>query len=138
MLGKSRFRASDPQCDYSDSTVYRIYNRNNPSEFYIGSTKCITRRIGTHHDAGFNENNPLYNSKLYTHIRENGGWGYWVIDGFYSVSCETDEELREKEQEFINRLKPPLNVNRAGKTDKLADEELCKFVNAKPGRTISW
>ena len=124
--------------DYSDSTVYRIYNRNNPSDFYIGSTKCVTNRISSHHDAGFNENNPLYNSKLYTHIRENGGWGYWVIDGFYSVSCETDEELREKEQEFINRLKPPLNVNRAGKTDKLADEELCKFVNAKPGRKISW
>jgi hypothetical protein len=79
--------------------------------------------------------------------------GDWVIDGFYSFSCDSDEELREKEQEFINRLKPTLNIKRAGKTEKLADEEsdyslsasrhrrdeeLCKFVNAKPGRTISW
>ena len=124
--------------DYSDSTVYRIYNRNNPSDFYIGSSRCITRRIYEHHTGCYDEKSPQYNSRLYTHIRDTGGWGNWVIDGFYSFSCDSDEELREKEQEFINRLKPPLNINRAAKTDKLADEEQCKFVNAKPGRTISW
>ena len=124
--------------DYSDSTIYRIYNRNNPNDFYIGSSRCITERISSHYSKCNNENNSHYNLKLYTHIRENGGWGDWVIDGFYSFSCDNDEELREKEQEFINRLKPTLNIKRAGKTEKLADEELCKFVNAKPGRTLTW
>lgn len=38
----------------------------------------MTKRISTHYDAGNNENNPQYNSKLYTHIRGNGGWGDWV------------------------------------------------------------
>ena len=124
--------------DYSDSSIYRIYNRNNPSDFYIGSSCCITERMRCHYGVDNNENHPRYNSKLYTHIRENGGWGYWVIDQIYNFSCNNEVELREKEQEFINRLKPTLNINRAAKTDKLVDIELCKLENAKPGRTISW
>ena len=124
--------------DYSDSSIYRIYNRNNPSDFYIGSSRCITRRICCHYGVDNNENNPQYNSKLYTHIRENGGWGYWVIEQIYNFSCNNEAELREKEQEFINRLNPTLNINRAAKTDKLVDIALCKLENVKPGRTISW
>ena len=124
--------------DYSDSSIYRIYNRNNPCDFYIGSTRCIRNRISAHYDAGNNENNPRYNLKLYTHIRENGSWGFWIIDEIYNFSCNNIEELREKEQEFINRLKPTLNKNRAAKTDKMIDEEYCKMVNARPSRTLEW
>jgi hypothetical protein len=124
--------------DYSDSSIYRIYNRNNPSDFYIGSTRCIRRRISCHYDACNNENNPHYNLKLYTHIRENGHWGFWIIDEIYNFSCNNIEELREKEQEFINRLKPSLNTNRASKTEKLIEEEYCKIVNARPSRTLEW
>jgi hypothetical protein len=124
--------------DYSDSTIYRIYNRNNPSDFYIGSSRCVKRRIYEHHTGCYDEKSPQYNSKLYTRIRETGGWGFWIIEEVYNFCCKDGKELLEKEQEFINRLKPPLNINRAAKTDKLADEELCKFVNAKPARTLSW
>lgn len=124
--------------DYSDSSIYRIYNRNKPSDFYIGSSRCIRERMRCHYEGCNNENTARYNSKLYTHIRDNGGWGYWVIDEIYNFSCNSEAELREKEQEFINRLKPTLNINRAAKTDKLVDIELCKLENYKPGRTLCW
>ncbi len=78
--------------DYSDSSIYRIYNRNNTSDFYIGSSRCITERIRCHYGVDNNENHPRYNSKLYTHIRENGGWGYWVIDKIYNFSCNNEVE----------------------------------------------
>jgi hypothetical protein len=41
--------------DYSDSSIYRIYNRNNPSDFYIGSSRCITERMRCHYSVDNNE-----------------------------------------------------------------------------------
>ena len=89
--------------DYSDSSIYRIYNRNNPCDFYIGSTRCIRKRISTHYDAGNNENNPHYNFKLYTHIRDNGSWGFWIIDDMEMISFLNEPSSLPK-----NQLKPKL------------------------------
>jgi hypothetical protein len=105
--------------DYSCSSIYKIYCRDiRVPDFYIGSTKCIQNRINCHYNSYNNPKSKRFNLKLYNFIRDHGEWGEWVIEEIYSFSCNNRKELPEKEQEFITKLKPSLNVNSANKETK--------------------
>jgi len=91
---------------------YLIFCKNNEcTDIYIGHAVDIRTRITLHK---YSTNNPEYSkNKLYTTIRNNGGWENWD----YKILCEFDfpseREANLKEQELFDEFKPSLNTCRA-------------------------
>jgi len=81
--------------------VYKIYDVNNASKFYIGSTKNLVKRI-QRHKSRCNKNDGRV---LYKYIRDNGGW-----DCFNFEVIEECLNYKNREIELIRTLKPPLNM----------------------------
>lgn len=98
--------------------VYKIVCKDPTiTEFYIGSTNNLNRRIIEHNSSCNNTNSHNHNYKIYKYIRENGGLDNWQI----LVEQETpnyekyDREILE--QSYIDLLEPQLNTQNAFGTD---------------------
>jgi predicted GIY-YIG superfamily endonuclease len=96
---------------------YLIFCKNvECTDIYIGHAVDIRTRITLHK---YSANKPEYGkSKLYTTIRNNGGWENWD----YKILCEFDfpseREANIKEQELFDEFKPSLNTCRAVRLPK--------------------
>lgn len=91
-------------------TIYKLYCKNKPELFYIGSTNNFTRRRFQHKKNTNNKVKKSYHRLLYKTIRDNGGWENFIIE---SIDTFDNIELQKiKEQEYINLYCPPLNINR--------------------------
>ena len=89
--------------------VYKITN-NITGDFYIGSSKDIKYRWATHKNPSVHKQRP--NSKLYKAMVSYG------LDNFTFEIIEKTDNLREREQYWIDKLKPSYNVRRAKGLDK--------------------
>ena len=90
--------------------IYRITNTIT-NDFYIGSSKNVKRRWAEHKKPSTWKrfsNNPMYQD-----MQKYG------IDKFeFQILAEVEaEQLKEKEQQFIEKLKPTYNSNRANGFD---------------------
>jgi hypothetical protein len=90
-------------------TIYKIIDNNNVNEFYIGSTKCFSRRKSHHKKNVTNKRGKRYWTKLYVYIRSNGGWDNFKMEVLQELECEIKNEALNEEQNYINNLKPTLN-----------------------------
>ena len=92
------------------SAVYKITNTAT-GDFYIGSSKDVKRRWKEHKCPSTWKNNP--NKQLYKDMMKYG------VDKFELQILEEVEacSLKEKEQKFIETLKPTYNSNRANGWD---------------------
>lgn len=92
---------------------------------YVGSSNnCDTRKAG-HIEACNDPKHAHHNVKLYQVMREYGGicnWNMEVIDAF---EAENKRVVQEREQMWIDKLKPSLNMINALKQDTLKDPKLC-------------
>ena len=86
------------------SGVYKITNIIT-GEFYIGSSKNIKRRWTRHKNPSVRAQQP--NSRLYKDI------AYYGLDNFTFEIIEETDNIREREQYFIDQLKPSYNNYRA-------------------------
>lgn len=86
------------------SGIYKITNIIT-GDFYIGSSKDIKHRWIAHKSSSTFRQHP--NSRLYQDISHYG------IDNFTIEIIEETESLREREQYYIETLKPVYNTNRA-------------------------
>jgi len=99
-----------PKKTVNDYIFYKIVCLDNSIELcYVGSTADFTKRRYSHKNGCNNENNKNYNNKLYTAVRENGGW-----ENFKMIQIGTREQLTKREAEFIEEefrkdLKSDLN-----------------------------
>ena len=84
--------------------VYKITN-NITGEFYIGSSKNIKSRWASHKIPSAHKKHP--NSKLYKDMAKYG------LDNFTFEVIEETTDLKEREQYWIEQLKPSYNNNRA-------------------------
>lgn len=91
--------------------IYTIYC-DSLSDIYIGSTNNLNRRIVDHKKDCYNKNLSKYNNKLYTFIRDNGGFDNWKFKILETLES-SNEERKKKEQYYINKLNPSLNTYRA-------------------------
>ena len=84
------------------SGIYKIINTIT-GDFYIGSSKNIKRRWTDHKKPSSLKNNP--NNQLYQDMQKFG------LDKFvFEVLEEVEpEQLKEKEQQFIEKLQPTYN-----------------------------
>ena len=84
--------------------IYKITN-NITGDFYIGSSKNIEKRWHEHKSPSVHKQQP--NSKLYK------GMASYGLDNFTFEIIEKTDNLREREQYYIEQLKPSYNNNRA-------------------------
>ena len=86
------------------SGVYKIVNKIT-GDFYIGSSVNIMRRWRDHRNPAAWKQRP--NSKLYKDMAQYGK------NNFTFEIIEKTDSLREREQYWIEQLKPSYNNNRA-------------------------
>ena len=91
------------------SGVYKITN-NITGYFYIGSSKNIEKRWASHKCPSTWKKYP--NVKLYKAMAQYGR------DNFVFEIIEKTDNLKDREQYWIDRLKPIYNINRAKGKDK--------------------
>ena len=84
------------------SGVYKITNKIT-GDFYIGSSKDIKLRWATHKSPSTHKRYP--NAKLYKAMAQYGR------DNFTIEVIEETDNLREREQYYIEQLKPSYNNN---------------------------
>lgn len=88
--------------------IYKIYDIKCDDIFYIGSTNNISKRKCSHKKCVNNKRSKKYKLKLYSYIRNCGGW-----DNFDMVLIEEIENKQnglKREYELIKELKPKLNT----------------------------
>ena len=94
--------------------IYKICCDDCPDFVYVGSTKAFRQRKNHHkHDC-----NNMIDRKLYTTIRENGGWDNWrmvIIEDCGEISFT---EARIKEEEHRVKLNANLNSQKCKSNKK--------------------
>jgi hypothetical protein len=89
--------------------IYKIIDKNNNEEFYIGSTNKLSTRKSSHKKHVHNKVSKKYWCKLYQYIRANGDWENFDFIVLETGTCEDNNYYKQKEQEYIDKLKPTLN-----------------------------
>lgn len=103
---------------YDNFVIYKIYQPEIPEIFYIGSTTNFSSRKSNHKKYCNNRVSKKYKYPLYKYIRASGGWDKFLIEIIEKVSVKSKGEGLQKEQEYIDLLKPKLNSIRAKKIIK--------------------
>ena len=95
-----------------NAKIYKITNTLN-DKIYVGSTnnQYLCSRMNCHRQK-CKDLTGRRNSKLYNYMREIGVQ-HFDIELIEKVRCENKCQLREREQHFIDILKPELNMFRA-------------------------
>jgi len=102
-------------------------------DLYIGSTVNFNDRKGKHKFSCSNDKCRAYNYKLYQTIREYGGWDNWAM---FTIEEEIPiEQLKEREQFYINTLEPSLNEKRALLTKEDKKKEIKKEIRKIMNKT---
>jgi hypothetical protein len=98
------------EIDYSNTLFYKIYCVNpDITDMYIGHTTNFIQRKYAHKQCTANSKSPIYNSKLYTYIRNHGGWDNWNMEIIAFHKCEDKYVAREYEQKYFKEYKATLN-----------------------------
>jgi hypothetical protein len=87
-------------------------------ECYVGSTKNFNRRRTAHKGMCNNEKDRHYNIYVYQFIRANGGFNNWRMIQLEVVNYETRRDLEAFERKWIEQLKPELNKQLPGRTQR--------------------
>ena len=94
--------------------IYKICCDDCPDYIYVGSTKSIYKRKHDH-KRNSTENDKI---KLYTTIRENGGWDNWRMVILEDCGEITFTEARIKEEEHRVKLNANLNTLKCYRTEE--------------------
>ena len=89
--------------------IYKIMDKTNNEEFYIGSTNRLSSRKSHHKKNVHNKVSKKYWCKLYQYIRANGDWENFDFIVLEAGTCEDKTYIKQKEQEYIDKMKPTLN-----------------------------
>lgn len=98
---------NDTENLYKNTIIYKITCKD-PSiaDVYVGHTINFIQRKHAHKQCCNNINSGI---KLYTFIREHGGWSNWNMDIVNFFNCKDQHEARQKEQEYFISLNATLN-----------------------------
>ena len=96
--------------NYNHNVIYKIQHKNNENLLYIGSSTDFNKRKKSHQ---YCCNHTEYNNTLYTIINNNGGWDMFICEIIEIYPCKNRIEAVIKEQEYITKLNPSINTQRA-------------------------
>jgi len=110
--------------DYNKTIIYKLVKNDDydNENIYVGSTTDFIRRKYEHKASCCNENNKLYNFKVYQIIRENGGWGEWNMIEIEKFPCNDNNEAHAREEYWRCEFNARLNTNRAFRTKEVIKE----------------
>ncbi len=95
-------------------SIYKIFCKNPAvKDIYVGSTTRLKDRIKTHKTTINNPNNPHSKYKLYTVIKENGGWDNWQHEVLEELVNVEKIDARKREEEWTKQLGATLNTWKA-------------------------
>tara|TARA_R110002167_G_scaffold323624_1_gene529589 strand:- start:4193 stop:4711 length:519 start_codon:yes stop_codon:yes gene_type:complete len=95
--------------DYSKTIIYKIQHEDNEDLVYVGHTTDFVKRKYTHKSDCNNEKGKKFNLKLYTMIRENGGWECFKMVMVEEYPCVNHLEACRREDECMRQLKSTMN-----------------------------
>ena len=96
--------------DYSNTTIYKLCCKDlSITEIYIGHTTDMRRRKYHHKTTCNNEKDKRYNSKVYTFIRNNGGFDNWDMIEVERFEAIDGNDAKKKERYYIETFKASLN-----------------------------
>jgi hypothetical protein len=97
--------------DYVKTIIYKIYCKDETiKECYVGHTTNFKQRKIEHKYACCNENSKSYNGKVYSFIRNNGGFDNWDFVELEKFPCNSKEEAHMRENFWYFNLKATLNT----------------------------
>lgn len=129
--------AEESKTDMVTGFVYQLRNLLTNERFYIGSCVNPRNRFYLHISEAYNENRIHYDLKKSQYIRgvsdrENIDQ-YIIMETLEEVVYENKRELEEREQFWINELKPTTNMRKALRTK----EELKIYEREKSKKYVS-
>jgi len=96
---------------YIKTIIYKIVCKDiTIIDCYVGHTTNNKSRINEHKYACNNPNSKSYHLKLYSTIRNNGGWDNWDLLTIEEYPCDKKEQAHSREQYWIHNLNANLNV----------------------------
>ena len=99
------------EIDYSKTTMYKIVcNTLTVTDLYVGHTTQFTKRKNSHKNGCDNTKNKNYNLKLYSTIRNNGGWENWTMVEIEKYPCKDKNEATARERYWYEMLTANLNI----------------------------
>jgi hypothetical protein len=106
--------------DYSNTVIYKICCKDEKIEdVYVGHTTNFINRKARHKSNCNNINGKEYNLKIYTIIRDNGGFENWsMIEIEKFQDCNDINEAIAKERYYYEVLNAKLNSNCPGRNVK--------------------
>jgi hypothetical protein len=129
--------------DYSNTLFYKISCKDAAiTDVYIGHTTNFVQRKSGHKQSCTNPKSANHNFKLYSVIRERGGWDNWKMDIIAYHQCNDHYEARKIEQEYfishnatLNSIEPMPKPKCAANNITVSDNdvkskhlcEICKF-----------
>lgn len=105
--------------------IYKICCDDCPEFVYVGSTKAFRQRKNSH-KKDYNRGDTR---KLYTTIRENGGWDNWRMAILEDCGEITFIEARIKEEEWRLKLNANLNSHKCYRTEEERKEDRKEYNN---------
>ena len=102
-----------PQVDYSKCVIYKIQHQELDELLYVGSTTHFGNRKVQHKQKCYNPNGSHYNYKLYSTIRDNGGWDAFNMVVIKEFPCKNKQEALTEEDRVMRQMKSSLNMIRA-------------------------
>jgi len=111
-----------PVVDYSKVVIYKIQHESKDELLYVGSTTHFGNRKVQHKRSCYNANGKSYNSKLYSTIRDNGGWDSFSMVVVKEFPCKNKQEALSEEDRVMRQMRSSLNSIRAYTTPEERQE----------------
>ena len=118
--------------NYSDTIFYRLVYRDlTITDVYVGCTTNFRQRKLAHKNNCSNEKSIKYDLRVYTFIRNNGGWENWTMIMIHRQSCVDALEAHTVERGYVELLGATLNSCVPGRT---LQESQTAYCEAHPDR----
>jgi hypothetical protein len=118
--------------NYSNTTIYKLCCKDlSITDIYIGHTTDMRKRKNVHKSTCNNEKDKSYNSKVYTFIRDNGGWDNWDMIDVERFEAIDGNDAKKKERYYIEIFKATLNMVIPSRTNKEYYEDNKEHLDEK-------
>lgn len=114
--------------------IYKICCDDCPDFVYVGSTKAFRQRKACH-KKDYNNGDT---KKLYTTIRENGGWDKWRMVILEDIGEVSFTEARIKEEEHRLKLNANMNTLKCFRSQASLKEQQKKYYNNNQKKILEY
>ena len=122
--------------DYSNCSIYKIEHIEDESLIYVGHTTNFKQRKAQHKQNCNNENNKEFNLKLYTMIRQNGGFEMFKMIEIEKYKCNDRREADKRENEVMKELKATMNKNRSFITEEEHKDKIKQYYEDNKDKIV--